>query len=186
MASVNQQPAGRQRGAYEGAVRLKGSAKDTNLGDLVIEIHELVGGSAGAGAVAETVALNTTYSSSNDTDGYLYSPSAKPLRLVRIPTLEELGFDPATHSLEAKVFGHFRADSVPVAIDMRLVDSDGNAVGSPAAKTVSKTDRDDVHALDFQAVDGGALYSLDFKKQAAGAAEVTLSNQMFLIRVKES
>jgi len=186
MASVQQQAAARQRGAYEGAVRLKGSAKDTNLGDLVLEIHELVGGSAGAGAVAETVVLNTTYSSSNATDGYLYGPGAKPLRLVRVPTLEELGFDPATHSLEAKVFGHFRADSVPVPIDLRLVDSDSNAVGAGEAKTISKSDRDDVQALDFRAVTGGALYSLDFKKQAAGAEEVTLSNQVFLLRVVAS
>ena len=188
MASVPTSPAARQTGAYESAVRLTGAQKDINLAELVLELHELVGGSAGAGGIAETVLLNTTYGAQNSGDSYLYAPGGtEPLRLIRIPTLEELGFDAATHELEVKPFGHFRADNTPETIDIRLVGSDGNMVGVASAKTVNQVNRDDVLGLDeFIPVSGGELYALDFKKQAANATVVDLSNTVFVVRIKRS
>lgn len=179
MASSNAAITKKPSGSYNPMVELS-DGRRVSLTDLMIELHNNQGDISG---VKENLIQSYTRTVTNATNDFLYSNVSRPTDLLRVPTLEELGFSGSGYEIKVMAVGYLRTPAPDVPVEVKLVDHLGaDVAGSLAAGSVISNVFDSPVKTNKVTVAGGSFLSFDFHR-TSGADDIILFNQTLLIQV---
>ncbi|MEO0340748.1 MAG: hypothetical protein AAF242_16260, partial [Bacteroidota bacterium] len=151
------------RGSYSPQVQLD-NGRQVDLTDLMIGMYnDQLGGAAG---VKSSIVLSNDRSITNAADTFKYSPSSKPTSLIRIPTLEELGFAASGHQLEVTATAYLRSGAnQEIPTEVKLVDKDGQDIaGTLVLNNQVRPEHDYPVQMTRVTIAGGTQVAADFRK----------------------
>ena len=177
-------------GGYEPVVHLD-NGKYQNLG---VHLKELDAAISTPGAVMASLLLQGLYhpllSSVNSpaSEGWFYDSSpAGGLKLLYVPTLEELGYDPAQYKLQAKAAAVcFDQNATADNVSVRVIDisKDSTVPGSATTGSLNGLNAQQKIETEFFDITPGLAYLVDARKLDVNSnLAAAFSRQELLIRV---
>ena len=106
--------------------------------------------------------------------------------MLFVPTLEALGYDPASHKLQAIMIANVRTKNPDAAVQLRVVNAAGEAVsGSTVDATITNDTTDQVVTSQAFDITPGQAYAIDVRLITAdgGTTDVTLQSKNLLVQV---
>lgn len=173
-----------QSGAYEPVVVLEDGSQAT-LAQYVKDLNNAV--VPPKDAIVDALYLNEgSASSAQALDTFQYSAGSPPARVLFAPTLESLGYSPATHKMQAVLIANARTNNPDAPAQLRLVDAGGDAVaGSTVNATITNDTVDQVVTSGSFDITPGTAYALDIRLITAdgGTTNVILQSKHLLVQV---
>ena len=172
-----------QSGAYESTLTLEDGSQQ-GLAEYVKDLNNTI--VPAKDAVVDALHINEgSASAAQDQDTFLFSPGTPPAKVLFVPTLANLGYDPGTHKLQALFIANVRTNNPDKDVQLRLVDASGNEVaGSTTDATVMNDTTDQVVTSNSVDITPGQAYAIDIRLiTAAGSDNVTLQSKNLLVQV---
>ena len=173
-----------QTGAYEAVVILEDGTQKA-LSEFVMELNNSV--APAKDAIVNALHINEgSASASQALATFLYSGGTPPAKVLFVPTLESLGYDPAGYKMQAIVIANVRTNNPNAPAELRLVDAAGDAVsGSTVAATITNDTVDQVVTSAAVDITPGTAYAIDIRLITAdgGTHTVTLQSKNLLVQV---
>lgn len=179
MATSNAAITKKPSGSYNPTVELS-DGRRVSLTDLMIETYNTQGDVSG---VKENLIQSYTRTVTNATNDFLYTAPNPPRDLLRVPTLEELGFPSVGYRIDVMGVGYLRTPAPDADIEIKLIDNQAaDVAGSLAAGSVISNVFDSPVKTNKVTVAGGTFVALDFRR-TSGADDIIIYNQTLLIQV---
>ena len=173
-----------QTGAYEAVVILADGTQKA-LSEYVKELNNSV--APAKDAIVNALHINEgSASASQALATFLYSGGTPPAKVLFVPTLESLGYDPAGYKMQAIMIANVRTNNPNAPAELRLVDAAGDSVsGSTVAATITNDTVDQVVTSAAVDITPGTAYAIDIRLITAdgGTHTVTLQSKNLLVQV---
>ena len=173
-----------QTGAYEAVVILADGTQKA-LSEFVMELNNSV--APAKDAIVNALHINEgSASASQALATFLYSGGTPPAKVLFVPTLESLGYDPAGYKMQAIMIANVRTNNPNAPAELRLVDAAGDSVsGSTVAATITNDTVDQVVTSAAVDITPGTAYAIDIRLITAdgGTHTVTLQSKNLLVQV---